>query len=69
MVVRAVFENGQFRPLDPVHDIAERSEVLLTITKPTNRKALRAFRGTLSKQDADQMQRVIQEGRRVEGDW
>ncbi len=69
MVVRAIFENGHFRPLGPLPDLEERAEVLLTIDKPTDLKALRRLRGRLSQKDAAEMQRVIEEGRRVEGDW
>jgi predicted DNA-binding antitoxin AbrB/MazE fold protein len=69
MAVRAIFENGVFRPVEPVADLGNGSEVLLTIRRPINLKALRSVRGSLSKKEADKLQRLIREGRRVEGDW
>ncbi len=69
IVVRAIYENGLFRPIDPLPELAERSEVLLTVRKPLNVKALQRVRGCLSPKEAKAMRQLIQEGRRVEGDW
>jgi predicted DNA-binding antitoxin AbrB/MazE fold protein len=67
MVIQAIYENGLFRPLGPVPELGERAPVTLTIRKPINREALRTFRGSLSSEEADEMSRLIQEGRPVEG--
>lgn len=69
MVVRAIYEKGLFRPLTPVPELAERCEVLLTIEKPIDLKALQKIRGCVSAEEAEKMQQLIREGRRVEGDW
>jgi predicted DNA-binding antitoxin AbrB/MazE fold protein len=69
IVVRAVYENGVFRPCDPLPELGDRSSVILTIRKPLDVEGLRALRGTLSTEEANEMNRAIQEGRRVEGAW
>jgi predicted DNA-binding antitoxin AbrB/MazE fold protein len=79
MVVRAIYEQGIFRPLDPIPHLTERSEVTLTIgrrasetktnRKPVDRAVLHSLRGSWSQKDAALMQRLITEGRRVEGEW
>jgi predicted DNA-binding antitoxin AbrB/MazE fold protein len=66
MIVQAIYENGLFRPVGPVPELAERTAVTLTIRKPLNREALRALRGSLSPEEAEEMSRWIREGRRVE---
>jgi predicted DNA-binding antitoxin AbrB/MazE fold protein len=66
--VKAIFENGVFRPIEPVPDFGEKSTVLLTIRKPLDRDALHALAGTLPDEDAEEMMRVTKEGRRVDRD-
>jgi len=65
--IRPIFENGVFRPIEPIPNYGEGSRVVITVQKPLDKEALRAFRGTLSAEEAEEMNRVIQEGRRVEG--
>lgn len=69
IIVQAIYENGLFRPVGPVPELAEHAVVTLTIRKPLDREALRALRGSLSPEEADEMSRWIREGRRVEGAW
>ncbi|HOW19856.1 MAG TPA: antitoxin family protein [Phycisphaerae bacterium] len=67
--VEAIYEGGVFRPLTGVPEVPDGSRVLLTVRKPVDKDALRKAVGSLSAEDAEEMMRVIREGRRVEGDW
>ena len=69
MVIRAIFEKGVFRPLDPLPELDERAEVVLTIRKSVDWPALRKVRGSLTPEEAQKMQQLIKEGRCVEEDW
>lgn len=67
--IEAVFENGVFRPTSSVPGLDERDRVILTVRKRPNLKKLRSVCGSLSPEEAEEMMRLIREGRRVEGDW
>ena len=69
LTVPAIYEGGVFKPTCPITDLGESTSVILTIRKPLDLEALRTLRGTLSPEEAEEMMRVIQEGRRVEGTW
>jgi predicted DNA-binding antitoxin AbrB/MazE fold protein len=69
MIIRAKFEKGMFRPLDPVPKLNEGASVVITIRKPLNLKAIQKFRGILTAKEGEELRRLIQEGRRVEGSW
>jgi predicted DNA-binding antitoxin AbrB/MazE fold protein len=69
MIVRAKYENGMFRPIGSVPKLKEGTSVVLSVRKPLNLKAIRKFRGTLSKNESEEIRRLIREGRRVEGNW
>ncbi len=69
MVIRAIFEKGVFRPLGPLPDLGERAEVVLTIRKPVDLPALQKVRGSITPEEAQEMQQLIREGRCVEGNW
>lgn len=66
--IKAVFENGVFRPLQPLEGLADRSRVDVTITSSegarTEEKSgngIRACIGTVSDSDAAEMTRIIDE--------
>lgn len=67
--VRAVYEHGVFRPVEPVPEFPENATVLLTVRKPLDREALDKLAGTLSAEDAAELERTTRELRRVEGEW
>ena len=58
--LRAVFENGVFRPLKPPKGLAERHEVTLTVTIEEGPSSLRDFAGRISSDDAQEMREVIE---------
>ena len=82
MTLKAIYENGVFRPLQPMSGVQEREEVHMMI-RPQGRSGLIAptvtgaeaqaildqFAGSLSAEEADEMTKAIEaEFERVEGD-
>jgi len=75
MTIRAVYEDGVFRPLQPVAGLQDRQEVSITlesrlqakttpplITDPAERqRILESFAGSLSDEEAEKMIRDIEE--------
>ena len=57
--VQAIYEHGVLRPFKPLEGIAENSEVELTIQSLPTRHALKDLFGTLPKEDADEMRKVV----------
>ncbi len=60
-VVRAIYEDGILRPLDPLRGIAEHSEVKLFIRGAGNATRLAESIGILADEDAEEMVRIIEE--------
>jgi predicted DNA-binding antitoxin AbrB/MazE fold protein len=69
--LRAVFENGVFRPLKRPKGVAERREVTLTVTVEDGPSSLADFGGRISADDAQEMREIIErEFERVDpGEW
>jgi len=59
--VQAIYEHGVLRPLEPLQGIAENSQVELTIQSLYARHSLKDLFGTLPQEDADEMQKIIDE--------
>ena len=58
--LKAVFENGVFRPLRRPEGLADRSEVTLTVTVDKRPSSLADFAGRISSEDAQEMREVIE---------
>jgi predicted DNA-binding antitoxin AbrB/MazE fold protein len=58
--LKAVFENGVFRPLKRPKGLAERREVTLTVTVEEGQSSLADFAGRISSDDAQEMREVIE---------
>jgi len=58
--LKAVFENGVFRPLRRPKGLAERREVTLTVTVEEGASSLADFAGRVSSDDAQEMREVIE---------
>jgi predicted DNA-binding antitoxin AbrB/MazE fold protein len=58
--LKAVFENGVFRPLEQPKGLAERREVTLTVTVDEATSSLADFEGRISSDDAQEMREVIE---------
>lgn len=69
--LRAVFENGVFRPLKRPKGVSERREVTLTVTIEDAPSSLADFGGRVSADDARDMREIIErEFERVDaGEW
>ncbi len=69
--LRAVFENGVFRPLKRPKGVSEHREVTLTVTVEDAPSSLADFAGRVSADDAREMREVIErEFERVDaGEW
>lgn len=59
--IHAIYENGILRPLEPLEGIPEKSEVEFTIQSPSSYPDLKDLFGTLPKEDADEMKKIIEE--------
>lgn len=60
-IIHAIYENGVLKPLEPLEEIAENSEVELAIQYPPVREALKDVFGILPKEDADEMRKIVAE--------
>ncbi len=69
--IDAIFENGVFRPLEPVQGLEERAQVRLSVEMPSNGQDLSKCIGSLPDADAADMLRIIEsEFERVDlRDW
>ena len=72
--IHAIFENGVFRPIDPIDGLADGAEVSLTISpkisnapfaaSTVDRAAIEQADQTLSPEETAEMLRLLEEGRR-----
>lgn len=60
-IIHAIYENGVLRPLEPLEEVAENSEVELAIHYPPTPPPLKDLFGILPKEDADEMRKIIEE--------
>ncbi len=70
--VRAIYENGVLRPLEPLRGVAEHSEVMVSLSEPTpSPHPLTAAVGILPDDDAEELSSIIaEEFERVDvDDW
>jgi len=58
--LKAVFEDGVFRPLKRPKGLADRREVTLTVTVEEDPSSLADFAGRISPEDAEEMREVIE---------
>jgi predicted DNA-binding antitoxin AbrB/MazE fold protein len=58
--LKAVFENGVFRPLRRPKGLTDRREVTLTVTVEEDPSSLADFAGRVSSDDAQEMRDVIE---------
>lgn len=58
-IIHAIYEHGVLRPLEPLEDIAEKSEVELAIEYPPPASPLKDIFGILPNEDADEMRKIV----------
>jgi predicted DNA-binding antitoxin AbrB/MazE fold protein len=57
--IKAIFENGVLRPVEPIEEIDDQSQVTITLETPNARRPRDGWVGGLSDEDASEMRRVI----------
>lgn len=68
--IEVIFEDNVFKPIGHVEGIKEHARMIVHISRPPNKEKLRELVGTLSHDDAMEMQKLIdEEFGKVEGDW
>ncbi len=68
--IEAVYENKVLKPLIPLKGLREHEKVMIIVCLPPDKKKLRKLAGSLTKQEADAMQKLINhEFERIEGEW
>lgn len=60
-IIHAIYENGVLKPLEPLEEIAENSEVELSVQYPLIPKSIKDVFGILPKEDADEMRKIVEE--------
>jgi len=60
-IIHAIYDHGVLRPLDPLDEIAENSEVELSIHYPSTQHPMKNVFGILPREDADEMRKIIDE--------
>lgn len=60
MRLKAVYENGVFRPLTRPEGIAEHGRVMLTITAEEHPTSLADLAGRISADDAQEMRAIVE---------
>lgn len=60
-LVHAIYEGGVLRPLEPLEGIPENSEVEITVEVPSPHPGLERLFGSLPREDADEMKRIVEE--------
>lgn len=58
-IIHAIYENGVLKPLEPIGEIPEKSEVELAIQYPTKPHPLKDIFGILPQEDADEMRKIV----------
>lgn len=59
-IIHAIYEKGVLRPLEPLEEVAENSEVELAIQYPTKPHPLKDIFGILPQEDADEMRKIVE---------
>ncbi len=60
-IIHAIYENGVLKPLEPLEEIAENSEVELSVQYPPIPKSITDVFGILPKEDADEILKIVEE--------
>ena len=69
-MVEVIYEDKVLKPVLPIEGLQEHGRAWVIICHPPQREALRQLAGTLTHEEAEEMQRLIdEEFEKVEGDW
>ena len=68
--VEAVYEDNVLKPVEPIKGIKEHERVLVILCSHPIKKGLRELVGTLTHEEAEVMQKLIdEEFENIEGEW
>lgn len=68
--VEVVYEDNVLKPIGPIGGIKEHERVLVILCPHPSKKGLRELVGTLTHEEAEAMQKLIdEEFERIEGEW
>jgi len=68
--VEAVYEDNVLKPVEPIKGIKEHERVLVILCSQPIKKGLRELVGTLTHEEAEVMQKLIdEEFEKIEGEW
>ncbi|MCX9012302.1 MAG: DUF104 domain-containing protein [Candidatus Methanoperedens sp.] len=67
--MEAVYEDNVLKPIKPIKGIMEHENIVVTIRQSLVKKGLREIAGTLTHEEAEEMQELIEgEFEKIEGD-
>ena len=68
--VEAIYEDNVLKPVEPIKGIKEHERVLVILCSHPIKKGLRELVGTLTHEEAETMQKLIdEEFEKIEGEW
>ena len=68
--VEAIYEDNVLKPVEPIKGIKEHERVLVILCSQPIKKGLRELVGTLTHEEAEVMQKLIdEEFENIEGEW
>ncbi len=69
-LIEVIYEDDVLKPVTPIKGLKKMEKALIIICPPTNREGLEALIGSLSADESEEMQNVIdREFGGIEGDW
>lgn len=68
--VEVVYEDNVLKPLAPIEGIKEHERVIVILSPRPVKKGLRKLAGTLTHDEAEAMQKLVdEEFEKIEGEW
>lgn len=69
-VIEVIYEDEVLKPLTPVACLQRHEKALVILCPRPNKKALHELVGTLTHEEAEKMQKLIEEEfEKIEGEW
>jgi len=68
--IEVIYEDNVLKPVTPIKGLQEHEKVFVILYSPPPKSDLRDLVGTLTKEEAEKMQKLIdEEFGKIEGDW
>lgn len=68
--IEVIYEDSVFKPISPVDGIHEHDRIIMVVSRRCNKEGVRSLAGTLSHEEAEEMEKMIdEEFGKIEGDW